>query len=147
MREMEMNRYLTVFQQIFAAFCVLMTHSCILLFFHDLASKLRQLLITVNAADTNRFQREFLFNNCIHSQNLSSASKPPRQKTNFLKCIHLSFTEGFQFTGGQLCPLPLLQAFEGDCPMREANETQCGMAYRGGHAANLALFPFRKRKF
>jgi hypothetical protein len=26
-----------------------------------------------------------LFNNCIHSQNISSASKPPRQKTNLYK--------------------------------------------------------------
>jgi hypothetical protein len=33
---------------------------------------------------TNRIQREFLFNNCIQSQKVSSASKHPRQKTNFL---------------------------------------------------------------
>jgi hypothetical protein len=36
-------------------------------------------------SETNRIQREFLFNNCIQSQEFSSASKPPRQKTNFLK--------------------------------------------------------------
>jgi hypothetical protein len=36
-------------------------------------------------ADTNRIQREFLFNNCIQSQNLSSASKNLHQKTNFPK--------------------------------------------------------------
>jgi hypothetical protein len=34
---------------------------------------------------TNQTQREFLFNNGIQSQNLFSASSPPRQKTNFLK--------------------------------------------------------------
>jgi hypothetical protein len=34
---------------------------------------------------TNRIQREFLFNNCIQSQNLSSASKHQRQKTNLFK--------------------------------------------------------------
>jgi hypothetical protein len=36
-------------------------------------------------SETNRIQREFLFNNCIQSQEFSSASKPPRQKTNLLK--------------------------------------------------------------
>jgi hypothetical protein len=39
----------------------------------------------VRAADTNQIQREFLFNNCIQSQNISSASKPPRQNTNLFK--------------------------------------------------------------
>jgi hypothetical protein len=67
------------------AFRHFMTEICIFLSFYILASKSRQLLITANTVDTNQFQREFLFNNCIHSQNLSSASKPPRQKTNFLK--------------------------------------------------------------
>jgi hypothetical protein len=44
--------------------------------------------LSLRAADTNRIQRENLFNNCIHSQNPFSASSPPRQKTNFLKrCI------------------------------------------------------------
>jgi hypothetical protein len=55
------------------------------LFFHVSASKLCALLITGNALGTNQIQREFLFNNGIHSQNDSSASKPPRQKTNFFK--------------------------------------------------------------
>jgi hypothetical protein len=62
-----------------------MTETCILLFFSMLASKSQQLLITDYATDTNRIQREFLFNNCIQSQNLFSASKLSRQKTNFPK--------------------------------------------------------------
>jgi hypothetical protein len=46
-----------------------------------------ELLTSCNAEalHTNRIQREFLFNNCILSQNLFSASSPSRQKTNFLK--------------------------------------------------------------
>jgi hypothetical protein len=134
------DTFLTGFQHIFAAFCVLMTETCIFLFFSNLASKLLLLLITGNVseigksnriqrefdsngaiatfdhelsapknkpyklsaltpspceagrglgcgdcADTNRIQREFLFNNCIQSQNPFPASSPPRQKTNLLK--------------------------------------------------------------
>jgi hypothetical protein len=40
------NSFSTHFQQIFAFFCVLMTDSCILLFFRNLASKSQNLLIT-----------------------------------------------------------------------------------------------------
>jgi hypothetical protein len=36
-------------------------------------------------AETNRIQREFLFNNGILSQNTFPASKHPRKKTNFFK--------------------------------------------------------------
>jgi hypothetical protein len=78
---------MTCFHQLFTAFCVFMTEIWFSLFFHVSNSKLQQLLITANAVNTNRIQREFLFNNCIQSQNLSSASKHPRQKTNFLKQI------------------------------------------------------------
>jgi hypothetical protein len=67
------------------ALCVLIAKTCILLFFVVSASKSLSLLITANAADTNRIQREFLFNNCILSQEYSSASKQSRQKTNFFK--------------------------------------------------------------
>jgi hypothetical protein len=128
------DRFMTRFQQIFTAFCVLMTKICIFLFFSNLASKLHPLLITNTASkteksnriqrefdsngaiwtfdhepstpknklfqmirfignaitlhcpsETNRIQREFLFNNCIQSQNAVPASSPPRQKTNFFK--------------------------------------------------------------
>jgi hypothetical protein len=44
---------------------------------------------TRHPSETNRIQREFLFNNGIHSQNISSASKHPRQKTNFSKQLVL----------------------------------------------------------
>jgi hypothetical protein len=75
----------TPFQQIFAAFCVLMTDSYIFLFFCNLASKFQQLLIIANAADINRIQREFLFNNCIASQNYFSSLSQCRKNPNFLK--------------------------------------------------------------
>jgi hypothetical protein len=43
------------------------------------------LLFFADLLHPNRIQREFLFNNCIHSQKYSSASKQSRQKTNLLK--------------------------------------------------------------
>jgi hypothetical protein len=61
------------------------TKICILLFVQNLASKSVQLLISNYSLETNRIQREFLFNNGIPSQEFLSASKPPRQKTNFFK--------------------------------------------------------------
>jgi hypothetical protein len=67
------------------ALCVFIAKTCILLFFVVSASKSLSLLITAKAADTNRIQREFLFNNGILSQEYSSASKQSRQKTNFFK--------------------------------------------------------------
>jgi hypothetical protein len=79
------DKWMTAFQQIFASFCVFITDSCILLFFSKLASKFEQLLITTTTPATNQIQREFLFNNAIHSQNLFSASSYPLQKTNFYK--------------------------------------------------------------
>jgi hypothetical protein len=42
-------------------------------------------VLSLRAADTNRIQREFLFNNCIQSYTAFSASSHPRQKTNLLK--------------------------------------------------------------
>jgi hypothetical protein len=67
------------------AFRHFMTEICILLFFTVLASKSRSLLITANAAHTNRIQRENLFNDAIASQEYFSYSSHPLQKTNFLK--------------------------------------------------------------
>jgi hypothetical protein len=61
------------------------TKICILLFVQNLASKSVQLLISNYSLETNRIQREFLFNNGIPSQEFLSASKPPRQKTNLFK--------------------------------------------------------------
>jgi hypothetical protein len=55
------------------------------LFFHVSASKFIKTLIVNYASETNGMQREFLFNNGIHSQNDSSASSHPRQKTNLFK--------------------------------------------------------------
>jgi hypothetical protein len=82
----------THFQQIFAPLCVVRAEICILLFFLASNSKFKQLLITHNEISsnlqrrfTNQIQREFLFNNCIQSQNLFSASKCPRKKTNLFK--------------------------------------------------------------
>jgi hypothetical protein len=69
--------------------CVLITDLWFLLFFFALASKFQQLLITTYAINTNRIQREFLFNNCIQSQNTMSASKHLLQKTNFPKLSFL----------------------------------------------------------
>jgi hypothetical protein len=86
-------RIMIPFQQIFAAFCVLMTEACchfapptrISLFFHQSNSKSVQLLITDNSAKTNRIQREFDSNVAIATFEFSSAPKAPRQKTNFFK--------------------------------------------------------------
>jgi hypothetical protein len=108
------NIFSTRFQQIFIPFCVFIADSYIFLFLRRAvpsrrrlsASKSQQLLITIaclaplsncrgeacchfappiGVRSTNRIQREFLFNNCIQSQNIMSASSHPRQKTNFLK--------------------------------------------------------------
>jgi hypothetical protein len=136
MRSQSKSKLMTCFQQLFAAFCVLMTETWFFLFFHVLASKFHSLLImnptskirnsnqiqtnfdsnvaiatfdhepkqtfsndlfltcrdgiyAVRCGEvTNQIQREFLFNNGIQSQNLSSASKHPRQKTNLFKQRH-----------------------------------------------------------
>jgi hypothetical protein len=79
------DSFSTVFQQIFTTFCVLLAEICISLFFHVSASKLYTLLITDNDVNTNRIQREFLFNNAIASQKalLASNQKPPN--SNLLK--------------------------------------------------------------
>jgi hypothetical protein len=68
----------------------LITKTCIFLFFTVLASKLAQLLITANADNTNRIQRENLFNNCIHSQNKISRLSRNLEITNFLKLLALT---------------------------------------------------------
>jgi hypothetical protein len=70
---------------------------CISLFLWNRASKSHRLLITTTSskiAKSNQIQREFLFNNCIQSQNISSASKYSRQKTNFPKPNSLSLRSG-----------------------------------------------------
>jgi hypothetical protein len=99
----------TLFQQIFAFFCVLMTEIWFFLFSHNLASKLCSLLITiyirflpslptslrvqwggVGGGVTNRIQREFLFNDAIASQELVSYSRLFAKLTNLLKQFVLS---------------------------------------------------------
>jgi hypothetical protein len=76
---------LTAFQQNFAAFCTLMTEICISLFYFVSYSKSRTLLITGYAAETNRIQREFLFNNGIQSQNFFSSVSQCPLESNLLK--------------------------------------------------------------
>jgi hypothetical protein len=73
-----MNDYSTWLQRF-------MTETCILLFFSILASKSQQLLITDYAADTNRIQREFLFNDAIASQNLISRRSMKEGKFKLFK--------------------------------------------------------------
>jgi hypothetical protein len=85
------------FGMVSADFRHFMTDLCISLFYSVFASKSRSLLIMDNIISplskwrgvggevTNQFQREFLFNNCIQSQEFSSASKQSRQKTNLFK--------------------------------------------------------------
>jgi hypothetical protein len=93
MADMEMNRYLTLFQQIFAVFCVLIAEICILLFFSILTSKLSQLLIEAcchfapptTSINTNQFQREFNSNVAIRTQKLASYSKLFAKLTNLFK--------------------------------------------------------------
>jgi hypothetical protein len=75
----------TPFQHIFAAFCVLMANSCVFLFFLNLASKSRALLITDYTTDTNQFQREFDSNVAIATQELFSYSRFFAKLTNLLK--------------------------------------------------------------
>jgi hypothetical protein len=98
--------------------CGFMTKICILLFYsvsrravtsrRRTASKLRTLLITANASNTNRIQREFLFNDAIASQEFSSASKPPHQtykpfQTFFLRVLR-AFVVNQKRTG--VWPIP-----------------------------------------
>jgi hypothetical protein len=85
MIETSNGRLPTHFQQIFAAFFALMAKTCILLFFLNLASKLRALLITTETLSTNRIQREFHSNVAIATFEFFLASSHPRQKTNLLK--------------------------------------------------------------
>jgi hypothetical protein len=73
------------FQQIFAAFCVLMAEIWFLLFFQKLASKSEKLLIMSNRCLSNGIQTNFDSNVAIRTFEFSSASKQPHQKTNFLK--------------------------------------------------------------
>jgi hypothetical protein len=76
------------FQQIFAAFCVLIADSWFFLFFFVANSKLAQLLITNETTKTenpNRIQREFDSNVAIRTFEFSSASKSPAPKTNLFK--------------------------------------------------------------
>jgi hypothetical protein len=76
------------FGMVSADFRHFMTDLCISLFFPVFASKIDYSLIVINnqlPKIPNQFQREFLFNNGIHSQNISSASKYSRQKTNLFK--------------------------------------------------------------
>jgi sigma54-dependent transcription regulator len=77
------SKFMAEFQQSFAAFHILIADSCIFLCFLAAAPKLPSLLITTSSSkskNSNRIQREFLFNNGIQSQNLSSASKHQREK-------------------------------------------------------------------
>jgi hypothetical protein len=53
MPAMQNNSFLALFQQIFAAFCVLMTEIWLFLFFQISASKLSQLLIMLNTININ----------------------------------------------------------------------------------------------
>jgi hypothetical protein len=59
-------------------FCSFIAEICILLFFFASNSKLAQLLIIDNLLETNQIQREFLFNNCIQSQEFCHAQKFPQ---------------------------------------------------------------------
>jgi hypothetical protein len=105
------SEFPTLFRQIFAAFCVLIAETYISLFFHFSASKLARLLITNTAIITNRIQREFLFNNCIQSQEFSSASKHSHQKTNFYKQISaLLSSPKWRGVGGEVGVLSLRAA-------------------------------------
>jgi hypothetical protein len=69
-------------------FCVLLLDSCISLFFLAFASKKFQLLIAINhpfPENSNRIQREFLFNDAIASQKLFSCLRQCHEKTNLFK--------------------------------------------------------------
>jgi hypothetical protein len=72
-------------------FCSFITEICILLFFFASNSKITHLLITIYASDTNRIQREFLFNNAIHSQNFCHAQKLQPKRPIFSNQFKLSF--------------------------------------------------------
>jgi hypothetical protein len=87
------DTFMTVFQQIFAPFCALMTKLCIFLFFSKLASKFQQLLIADYASETNRIQREFDSNVARATRAAFLASSHLRQKTNYYKL----------FSSGSLC--------------------------------------------
>jgi hypothetical protein len=86
---------MTLFQQIFAAFCVFMTEICIFLSLYILASKSQQLLITPNATYTNQFQREFDSNVARATRDAFLASSPPRKKTNIFKLSHAAMLLSF----------------------------------------------------
>jgi hypothetical protein len=70
------------------AFCDFIAKIWFFLFFLAAASKSYQLLIVTNGKSSenpNHIQREFLFNNGIHSQNTLAASKLLPEKTNLYK--------------------------------------------------------------
>jgi hypothetical protein len=82
------GRFSAVFQQIFAAFCVLMTDFWPFLFFKNLASKFRNLLISDNSVRQTEIKRT-LIQMSLYGHLTTSL---PHQKTNFLKpFIFVSF--------------------------------------------------------
>jgi hypothetical protein len=115
------SRFLTHFQQIFAPFCALIAEICISLFFLVHASKFAPLLITAYAAETNRIQREFLFNVARATRDEILASRHPRQKTNLSKRGVLS-----------------LRAFSSPLQVSLRTEWRGGLGVRF-RAANLAI--------
>jgi hypothetical protein len=76
----ELDTFSTRFQHLFADFRLF------LLFFVFTL----KIGFSLRVAETNRIQREFLFNDAIQSQNLVPASSHPRQKTNLFKLGLLS---------------------------------------------------------
>jgi hypothetical protein len=86
------SSFSTHFQQIFAAYCVLMTDSCVSLFFRISYSELTKLLITNTAfisKKSNRIQTNFDSNVAIRTFEFSLASKPSRKKTNLFEQLAL----------------------------------------------------------
>jgi hypothetical protein len=84
------NSFSTHVQQIFAAFCFFVTDSCILLFFSNLASKSRLLLITAKAKflkNPNQSQREFDSNVAIATFD----HEPPAPKNKLFQTCFTSW--------------------------------------------------------
>jgi hypothetical protein len=107
MPAMKSSNFLTLFQQIFADFCCLMTEICIFLSFCVLASKFQKLLITTEASNTkksNRIQTNFDSN--VHIATFDHEPSAPKNKQLQtlvpILCVSISL---------RLCVKPLSFAF------------------------------------
>jgi hypothetical protein len=86
------SSFSTHFQQIFAAFCVLLTEKCILLFFLNLASKFRQSLIMNTKSKIKKLNRiQTNFDSNVHIATFDHEPSAPKNKLSQTEaCCHFA---------------------------------------------------------